>query len=254
MPSSVPLLLPASSWYRQNFRSPRIAPQVCEVGVDVGGYVAMTAWGGRYPYEPPRYVEWIRSIDAPVTWAATMDYPCEKSVAGSSERVRQRQYQTTLRAWQFWGNYQDAPWAWVPTVQGWDLPDYVRHANELRPLLEEMQAYYVNNAHWRVGIGSLCNRVNAKDIRRIVGALAIELPGIPFHLWGAKRRSVSGRSALPDQVVSVDSAAWNGQFGNGLNTWKASGLRKRAYEYTVTLPRYVANFYGDQDNQQMRMF
>jgi hypothetical protein len=61
------------------------------------------------------------------------------------------------------------------------------------------------------------------------------LPGIRLHLWGVKL-GVFKSSALPEQVVSADSAAWNGMFRTGRNLWKQSGLSQREYCFKVALP------------------
>jgi hypothetical protein len=37
------------------------------------------------------------------------------------------------------GTYPDVHWAWVPTIQGWQIDVYVRHAAELAPLIAELQ-------------------------------------------------------------------------------------------------------------------
>lgn len=57
------------------------------------------------------------------------------------------------------------------------------------------------------------------------------------------------------EVISVDSAAWNGLFGKGRSDYKASGLTQRQYTYTVALPRYLEKFHSALlDPKQLRMF
>src|SRR5579864_3274516 len=48
----------------------------------------------------------------------------------------------------------------------------------------------------------------------MVGAI---LPGFPLHLWGVKLTLLQHSKSLPASVVSIDSAAWNGRFGTGID-------------------------------------
>lgn len=233
----VPVMLPASSWARKGMRAPKLPCHVTERAADCGGYVATKYWGA-YRYTPEQYVEWLMSWQP--QWAATMDFCCEDEItAGRPGLVRQRQERTTEMAWLFWQEYKKVPWAWVPTIQGWEIEDYCWHARQLRPLIEDMRLYYKNNPFWRVGIGTLCRRVSVSLILEIVTSIARELPGIPLHLWGVKLAVLQSPIALPQTVVSVDSAAWNGFFGRNIENRRHSKLSQREYAYLVSLPRYL---------------
>lgn len=238
----VPYLLPASSWSRKGLKAPRLPSHVTHTAADCGGFVATFKWGD-YKYTPEQYADWLATFSP--RWAATMDYCCEDEItSGNPGIVRERQDRTTAMAYRFWQDYQGAPWAWVPTVQGWEVEDYRRHAQELRPLVTEMQAHY-GAGTFRVGIGTLCRRASPATIRRVVGAVANELPGVPLHLWGIKLSTLQNRIALPAAVVSVDSAAWNALFGSGLEIYKMhsrAGMTQRRYTYTVALPAYLIKF------------
>jgi hypothetical protein len=103
-------------------------------------------------------------------------------------------------------------------VQGRTVEQYVRHAEELAPLVcQELDRYHftagaLDNidvfgeadaeatrlwaeravSQYRIGIGSLCGRnrpLEIADLVRIVAAVADVLPG-PFHLWGVKLTSL----------------------------------------------------------------
>jgi hypothetical protein len=232
----VAVMLPASSWYRVNFRRPRLPEQIREVAADCGGFVAARRWRC-YRYTLAQYVAWLEAFHP--QWAAMLDYCCEPPLAGDPHVVRRRQLQTTFRAWQIWQHYPDAPWVWVPTIQGWEVEEYVLHAHELRPLIDEMQAYYGATRAFRVGIGTLCARASTATIRSVVGAVAHELPGVGLHLWGVKLSTFKAPIALHEQVISFDSAAWNGLFGSDREEWRSSGLSQRAWSYSVALPRYT---------------
>lgn len=248
----VPVLLPASSWARKKLAAPRLPAHVTERAADSGGFVATFRWGD-YRYTPAQYVGWLRTFGP--RWAATMDYCCEDEITGGVPGVvRERQRKTTEMARHFWGTYRRAgSWCWVPTVQGWRVDDYVRHAGELRPLVEEMADYYGPGSDFRVGVGTLCRRASAAMVREVAHAVAQELPGVPLHLWGIKLTALKERIALPPQVVSVDSAAWNGGIGGqALEERRASGLTQRRYAYTVALPAYLAKVEAALDEPKQR--
>lgn len=229
----VPVMLPASSWARFGLPAPRLPDHVGERAADCGGFVATLRWGG-YRYSPAQYVDWLYTFSP--SWAATMDYCCEPEVAGRAGIGHERQEATTEMAWRFWRDYGDVPWAWVPTVQGWEVADYRRHAREMVPLIREMARRC--DERFRVGIGTLCRRASVTMILRVIDAVSGELPGVPLHLWGVKL-AVLRAPRLLHNVVSIDSAAWNACFGKGIEERRRSGLSEREYYYRVALPTYL---------------
>ena len=264
------MLLPASSWagakLRQQERAglptdrvigdipaPKLPACAVDVVADCGGFVATRKWGD-YKYDPAQYVRWLSSWSVAPTWAAMMDYCCEDEItSGRPGIVRERQDRTTKMAHFFWKEYRDCPWVWVPTIQGWLVPNYERHAREMKPLIDKMQAFYAARGQgyiFRVGIGTLCARANATMIQEVVLAVLSILEGIHAHLWGVKRLGW-----VPDAVISCDSGAWNGLFAHGRNEWKLSGLSQREWCFKVALPRYEQKFYAQQELlNQARMF
>ena len=157
-------------------------------------------------------------------------------------------------AYHFWENYKSMPWVWVPTVQGWTVADYERHATEMRPLIREMQSQYGNSA-FRVGIGTLCHRASSEMIQDVVLAVSAILPGVPLHLWGVKLGLAQSAIAVPEQVISVDSGAWNGMWGHGRNLWKGTGMSQRQWCFAVALPAYEAKVQAAlSGTKQARMF
>lgn len=134
------------------------------------------------------------------------------------------------------------PWLWVPTIQGWEVADYVRHATEMKPLIETMAAHYGDRG-FRVGIGTLCARASTRMIQAVVLAVQRVLGPVPLHLWGVKLAVLKARVQLP-QVVSVDSAAWypGGLGRDGLEARAEKeqlGLTQREHALQVALPRYL---------------
>ena len=215
---------------------PNLSENVTLRAADCGGFVSTFKWGN-YRYSPEQYVEWLHGWMP--QWAATMDYCCEDEItSGQSGIVRKRQHMTTGMADYFWTNFKDAPWCWVPTIQGWEVEDYKRHAFEMKYLIEEMQAYYGTDSFFRVGIGTLCRRASVGMIYEVVKEVSKILDNVPLHLWGVKLGLLQSPLALPEQVVSMDSAAWNGLFRTGRNEWKTSGLPQRQWIHAVALPRY----------------
>src|SRR5690348_16955833 len=155
IPEQTSILLPASSWSRKGMKRPSIPAHIVDVAADSGGFVASRIWG-EYRYSLDQYVTWLRSFRP--RWAATMDYCCEPELQQITE---DRQAKTTTNAREAWSRYRGEVWSWVPTIQGWTPDDYRRHASELKPLIDEMRAYYLARpgpSCWRVGIGTLCHR------------------------------------------------------------------------------------------------
>ncbi len=257
------VLLTASSWaaeevkrygrVRRSLPIPYL-PDVCiDRAADCGGFVATFKWKD-YRYTAAQYVEWLDSWRP--TWAATMDYCCEDQVtSGNPFVVEERQEKTTAMAYHFWTTYREKPWVWAPTIQGWQVHEYVRHAQTMRPLIQEMYAHYGKHSAFRVGIGTLCARASAEMIHEVVRSIIRELPGIPLHLWGIKLGTFSMPYALPEQVVSCDSAAWNGMWGRGREIWKSSGYSQREWCLKVALPLYEEKLYAAlRVPKQARMF
>ncbi len=248
---AIPFLLPASSWGRLPRRAdgalpvPRIPPQVPALAADCGGYVASLrakrlGLEDGYTYTPEQYLAWLEALGPRLSWAATFDWCCEPPVAGSRVLIRQRQHKTTEMAWHFWGQHKYCQFAWVPTIQGWDIADYVWHARQLQPLIQEMASFYGAHRGWRVGIGTLCQRASIPMIQAVCAAVSSVLPDIPLHLWGVSLRLFRAPAALPNMVTSFDSSSWNRLFGREIEAFRRSGLSQRRWTITVALPWYLA--------------
>jgi hypothetical protein len=223
---NAPIMLPASSWAGEEVKEygrvrKSIAPvtrlpstdTISKKAADSGGFVAMNKWGGEYRYTPSQYVEWLDGWLP--DWSACMDFCCEDELTrGKPGIVRERQQKTTEMAYHIWETYRDRSYTWVPTIQGWKVNDYIVHAREMKKIIQEMQAFYdvrdgQEQSEFRVGIGTLCRRLNVKTIRAIALAVAQELPKVRcYHLWGVKKTLWKSPVVLPFKVSS-DSASWN---------------------------------------------
>jgi hypothetical protein len=249
------------------------------------GFVAASRGGYRFSWAD--YEGWLARLGPRLSWAALPDLPCEPSLAPLDRQVRARQEQTLHWAWELWGGHDDTQnwevhrarsWSYVATVQGRTVGQYVRHAEQLAPLLAQQFDHYHYTAygldlvdvfgdhealatgawgqhaaqHYRVGIGSLCGRNQPSemaDLVRVVAAVAEVLPG-RFHLWGVKLSSLRAlaRAGLMCRIASFDTAAFNGAFGRDLERrrqeCRALGLTQRQHALTVALPRYARKVAG----------
>ena len=267
---SVPFLLSAASFLRQDskgrcsLRQPRYLPASPWKGADCGGFTATLKWGGHYRFTPAQYVRWLSTWQP--KWAATMDLVClsENGDYPGAAVVKERQCWTTEMARLFWEHYRQISWSctWTPTIQGYTIEEYERHAQELAPLIWEMSRYYSDPGWWndddeegsfgntfRVGIGSLCRRPATfildvvSRVRTILGSL------IPLHIWGAKLRVLQAGIAFPG-FVSCDSGAWNGLFGLEHEARRASGLTVTEYSWQVSYPDYAQKIARAQQKPQ----
>ena len=271
---------------------PRVPKQVPEIAVDPGGFIAASRGGYRFSWAA--YEQWLAQLGPRLSWAAFPDLPCEQALAPLEVQVRARQEQTLEWAWELWGGHDDTenwevhrrrPWAYVATVQGRTVRQYVWHAEQLAPLVAQQFDHYHYTAfgldlsdvfgerdahatrawaqhaanHYRIGIGSLCGRnrpLEVSDLVRIVAAVAEVLPG-PFHLWGVKLTSLRAlaRAGLMSRVASFDTAAFNGAFGRDLERrrqeCRALGLTQRQHALTVALPRYARKVAGALAQQSL---
>lgn len=249
-------LFPASSWAKNGgIRKLKLPNHLTQTAADSGGFVATFKWGD-YRYSASQYVEWLSTFNP--AWSATMDYCCEPEIAQNGGIVKERQERTSVMAHHFWKEYRDTQWTWTPTIQGWDVADYERHARELKPLIMEMKQHYEDNPAFRVGIGTLCKRASSYQIWQTVLTVASILPNVPLHLWGVKLGALKMQYSLPN-VVSVDSAAWSGLFGGDIeisrDERKALGITRSKWCYEVQLPRYLAKFENAfNPRKQMRLF
>lgn len=238
-----PYLFPASSWAKNGgLRPMRLPKHLTQVSADSGGFVATFKWGD-YRYSLSQYVEWLEGFRP--AWSATMDYCCEPEITEKMGIVKERQERTSAMAYRAWKEYRDTAWAWTPTIQGWEVADYERHAQELKPLIYEMKRKYGDNPAFRVGIGTLCRRASTSMIQQVVLTVANILDDIPLHLWGVKLGAIQSGVELKN-VVSADSAAWSGLFADGIEVSRqersALGITRQRWLYDVQLPRYQAKF------------
>ena len=167
--------------------------------LDSGGSTELALHGG-WRTTPTQYADAVARYAAEVgrlAWAAPQDWVCEPvMVQRTGLSVDAHQALTvdnycTLAAL--------APGlGFIPVVQGWDLPSYVR-------CLERYQANGVDLTRLPlVGLGSVCRRQATAQIGAIVAELAAA--GLRLHGFGVKQR---GLAAYADLLASADSLAWS---------------------------------------------
>jgi hypothetical protein len=267
----VPFLLSAASFLRQDskgrysLRKPRYLPASMVRGADCGGFTAAMRWGGQYRFTRDQYLVWLAYWDP--CWAATFDQPCLSESGGypGPKVVEERQNWTTEKAWEFWDLHWDTPWTWTPTLTGYKIEEYERHARELTDLIRRMQAYYSDpgridddeeSVHFenafRVGIGSLCGRASPAFILEVVTRIqAIIGVDIPLHLWGIKLKALQSGIVLPG-VISCDTGAWNGLYGKEHEKRRKSGLTVVEYSWQVKHPAYMQKVAKAQQRPQQQ--
>jgi len=220
--------------------APNIPEGMTDRAADWGGYRVIKDWQGKAPFTREQYVAWLYKFLP--GFAATWDYPCGDEAGQTNPLVVQdRQDNTTLMSWYFWHHYKQVPWSWVPTVQGWTIEDYQRHAEDLYPLLKKMHAYYQRRdgeqSTFRVGIGSLVKR-KPRTVRQIIEAVAAILP-FDFHCWGMNYSMLKSNEPLHPQVVSGDTSSYNKRFGRNLEQDKANPEPQRKIVFQDRLPEYL---------------
>lgn len=237
---------------------PHVPAAMVERAGDWGGYRVVKDWSGKAPFTPEHYVTWLRAWGP--NWAATWDYPCGDELAAHNPQVVQdRQDESTLRAWYFWHHYKAEKWAWTPSVQGWTVADYQRHAQDLYSLIIKMRDYYQRrdgdaNAE-RVGIGSLVRR-KPQVVKTIIDAVADVLPeDVSFHAWGMNKKMLSSPLGFR-RVRSSDTGSYNGRFGRDIEAFKATKDPQRKVVFRDRLPKYQEEMHrnAQQPKQYRSLF
>jgi hypothetical protein len=86
----------------------------------------------------------------------------------------------------------------IPVLQGWELADYLRHADAYTAAGVDLTAQPL------VGVGSVCRRQSTAEIAWIFDTL--NQRGIRLHGFGVKTEGLAGYA---DSLTSADSLAWS---------------------------------------------
>jgi len=168
--------------------------------IDSGGYSFMKG-KGEYGTSDGKYLDFIEKHGPDLY--ALRDYPCEPDVLNDHDRtVEDHQRRTLERHVSLLNKHEDRRLDERPlsVVQGWRRSDYLDHIEQLRD--HGAVTDYV-------GIGSVCRRNQAPEIRRIILAVRDALPATTdLHAFGVKGSVLRFRE-VAEALDSVDSAAYD---------------------------------------------
>jgi hypothetical protein len=217
--------------------------------IDSGGYSFMKG-KGEYGTSDTEYLDYIQRHRPEVF--ALRDYPCEPDVLDEHGRtVREHQQMTTERHASLLEMIEDRDITGQPlsVLQGWEVPDYVRHLDELRD--RGLLTRYV-------GIGSVCRRHREAEIREIIKQVASELPPrTDVHAFGVKA-NVLEFADVRDVLSSADSQSYEFRkqwavlhdLGPGKTSWKDSAFHYLQQRQQI---RKLLAGNGDADTEQQTL-
>jgi hypothetical protein len=168
--------------------------------LDSGGFTELSMFGrwetlpGWYAEEAMRYQREIGGLD----FAAVQDWMCEPFMIGKTGlSVAEHQERTILSYLDLKRTAPGVPWA--PVLQGWEVDDYLRHAEQYRAAGIDLKACP------RVGVGSVCRRQASYQAFELFSAL--KPLGLRLHGFGLKQGFL--RHAFAAGLESFDSLAWS---------------------------------------------
>lgn len=177
--------------------------------LDSGGFSELSLYGG-WRTSPEEYVAAVKRYDTEVgqlEWAASQDYMCEdEMLARTGLTVEEHQRLTVanfVELQQLWQRdegdvHPESPF--MPTLQGRSAEDYLRCWD----MFEEAGVDLANFP--LVGVGSVCRRQHADEIRDVLLALLDRDPQMPLHGFGVKTQGLRKYGEL---LASADSLAWS---------------------------------------------
>ncbi|TDC46396.1 hypothetical protein E1281_28100 [Actinomadura sp. KC345] len=185
--------------HRQLARRARLRPATCRMAVDSGGFTELSL-NGRWVTTPGQYAEAVTCYTeqlGALDFAAPMDWMCEPfMIERTGLSVREHQDRTVANYLELRALAPAVPW--LPVVQGWTLPDYLRCVELYTSAGVDLAALPC------VGLGSVCRRQSTGEIGHIVATLAGL--GLKLHGFGVK---TGGLHRYGHLLTSADSMAWS---------------------------------------------
>lgn len=172
---------------------------ITEWALDSGGFTELQLHG-RWETNEKDYVRAVRRYADEIgnlTWAAPQDWMCEPHILKRTGlTVREHQRRTVRNLVRLRDLAPEL--AWVPTLQGWTLPDYQRCADLYDRAGIDLAAEPL------VGIGTVCRRQSSADVERIMRAFAAR--NLNLHGFGIK---ITGLNRYAEALCSSDSMSWS---------------------------------------------
>lgn len=157
---------------------------------ELGMFGRWETWPGEYVKAVRRYRDEIGGLD----WAAQQDWMCEPVVRRKTGLgVKEHQRLTIENFLELKGRAPEVDW--MPVIQGWEVEDYLRHADDWGKALP---------GRARFGVGSVCRRQRTGEAARIMELLAGR--GLVLHGFGYK---LDGLERAGRWMCSADSMAWS---------------------------------------------
>jgi hypothetical protein len=167
--------------------------------LDSGGFTELNLYG-EWRTTPEEYVACVRRYRdelGQMEWASPQDWMCEPWViAKTGLTVEEHQKRTTENYLHLRDLAPDLPF--IPVLQGWDLVDYQRHADDYADAGVDLAGLPL------VGIGSVCRRQATGAIAGVFDSLMSR--GLSMHGFGVKS---AGLGQYADALTSADSLAWS---------------------------------------------
>jgi hypothetical protein len=167
--------------------------------LDSGGFTQIAAHG-RWVVPAKQYASeaarWRREIGR-MDFAAIQDYMCEPPmIEKTGLSVVIHQMLTTRSLLELRDLEPSVPW--MPVLQGWEMEDYLRHADRYDRAGVDLTKEPV------VGVGSVCRRENTAEAELLMKAL--HRLSIKPHGFGFKKTGVVNAGRY---MHSADSMAWS---------------------------------------------
>jgi hypothetical protein len=176
-----------------------------DIALDSGGFVALNKWGD-FPFTPDMYLNLVNIIGP--KWAASMDFPCEPSIAKGTKLTVNERITATVDYAVYLTSKSELI---TPVLQGYTALEYEEC---WRLLSAKIQVK-------RLAIGSICKRQSTAEISTLCYNLRQFLPDIPIHGFGVKLRAL----AYPEVwslFSSIDTNAW--EFHRRGKSWAGTKL------------------------------
>lgn len=167
--------------------------------LDSGAFTEISQHG-RYRHDPSEYAEQINrwAKCGNMLAAVSQDWMCEPwIIAKTGLSVMEHQIRTIHR---YVALLACTPHYIMPVIQGYTVPDYLRHIAMYRGLLKF--------GAW-VGVGSICKRNGAPlQIQHILQSILRVRPDLRLHTFGLKTTAFSNRT-IRAVASTGDSMAWS---------------------------------------------